>query len=76
MDWVGGQRWYRGDAPLADMEKLARSAGGQVSLFRGGDRRGEVMQSPPEALKTIQRRVKNSFDPDGLFNPGRLYSWL
>lgn len=76
MDWVGGQRWYRGDAPLADMEKLAWSAGGQVSLFRGGDRRGEVMQSPPEALKTIQRRVKNSFDPDGLFNPGRLYSWL
>ncbi|MGB1951403.1 MAG: FAD-linked oxidase C-terminal domain-containing protein, partial [Marinobacter sp.] len=24
----------------------------------------------------IQRRVKNSFDPDGIFNPGRLYSWL
>ncbi|HLT14656.1 MAG TPA: glycolate oxidase subunit GlcE [Marinobacter sp.] len=76
IDWVGSQRWYRGEATLSDMEPLARSAGGQVSLFRGGDRSGEVMHSQPEALKAIQRRVKNSFDPDGLFNPGRLYSWL
>lgn len=76
LDWAGAQRWYRGEATLSDLEPLARAAGGQVSLFRGGDRSGEVMPSQPEALKTIQRRVKNSFDPDGLFNPGRLYSWL
>lgn len=76
IDWVGSQRWYRGQASLSDLEPLARAAGGQVSLFRGGDRTAEVMQSQPEALKTIQRRVKHSFDPDGIFNPGRLYSWL
>ncbi|MFO8140651.1 MAG: glycolate oxidase subunit GlcE [Marinobacter sp.] len=76
IDWVGSQRWYRGQASLSDMEPLARAAGGQVSLFRGGDRTGEVMHGQPEALKVIQRRVKHSFDPDGMFNPGRLYSWL
>ena len=76
IDWTGSQRWYRGEASLSELEPLARAAGGQVSLFRGGDRSGEVMHSQPEALKAIQRRVKNSFDPDGLFNPGRLYSWL
>lgn len=76
IDWIGSQRWYRGEASLSDLEPLARAAGGQVSLFRGGDRSGEVMHSQPDALKTIQRRVKNSFDPDGIFNPGRLYSWL
>ncbi|RMJ04398.1 putative FAD-linked oxidoreductase [Marinobacter litoralis] len=76
VDWAGSQRWYRGEAGLSDLEPIAQTAGGQVSLFRGGDRTGEVMHSPPEALKTIQRRVKQSFDPDGLFNPGRLYSWL
>jgi len=76
IDWAGSQRWFRGAGELSDMEPLARAAGGQVSLFRGGDRGGEVMHRQPNALKTIQRRVKSSFDPDGIFNPGRLYSWL
>lgn len=76
IDWAGAQRWYRGDAELGQLEPLAREAGGQVSLFRGGDRTGEVMHSQPDGLKGIQRRLKSAFDPDGLFNPGRLYSWL
>ena len=76
IDWAGSQRWYRGEADSARMESMARSAGGQVSLFRGGDRTDEVMHYQPEALQTIQKRLKESFDPDGLFNPGRLYSWL
>lgn len=76
IDWAGSQRWYRGAGEIRKMEALAKAAGGQVSLFRGGDREGEVMHHLPEALRGIQRRVKNSFDPDGIFNPGRLYSWL
>lgn len=76
IDWAGAQRWYRGEAELEQLEPLAREAGGQVSLFRGGDRTGEVMHSQPDGLKGIQRRLKSAFDPDGIFNPGRLYSWL
>ncbi|MDO3720821.1 glycolate oxidase subunit GlcE [Marinobacter sp. chi1] len=76
IDWAGSQRWFRGDAEQSGLEPMARAAGGQVSLFRGGDRSGEVMHHQPEALKGIQRRVKNAFDPDNIFNPGRLYSWL
>ncbi|WP_336365898.1 glycolate oxidase subunit GlcE [Marinobacter sp. C2H3] len=76
VDWAGAQRWYRGPATMTDLEPIARRAGGQVSLFRGGDRSAEVFPTQPDALKAIQRRVKSSFDPDGLFNPGRLYRWL
>jgi glycolate oxidase FAD binding subunit len=76
IDWAGSQRWYRGDADSARMESIAQRAGGQVSLFRGGDRKEDVMHHQPQALQTIQSRLKASFDPDGLFNPGRLYSWL
>ncbi len=76
IDWAGSQRWYRGEQELGRMEALAKAAGGQASLFRGGDRNGEVMNHQPEALKGIQRRLKNAFDPDNIFNPGRLYSWL
>lgn len=76
VDWGGSQRWYRGEAQLSDMEALAAHAGGQVSLFRGGDRSGEVMHRQPAALKAIQQRLKRSFDPEGIFNPGRLYTWM
>ncbi|WP_348701478.1 glycolate oxidase subunit GlcE [uncultured Marinobacter sp.] len=76
IDWAGAQRWYLGRATLADLSPLAREAGGQVSLFRGGDRSGEVMHPQPEPLRAIQRRLKHAFDPDALFNPGRLYTWL
>jgi glycolate oxidase FAD binding subunit len=61
---------------MATMEALAEKAGGQVSLYRGGNRTGEVMHHQQPALQTIQKRLKHSFDPDALFNPGRLYSWL
>ncbi|OEY65575.1 glycolate oxidase subunit GlcE [Marinobacter sp. X15-166B] len=76
LDWAGAQRWYRGEGDMEHMEALAREAGGQVSLFRGGDRSGEVLHSQPAAVKAIQQRIKQAFDPAGLFNPGRLYSWL
>jgi len=76
IDWGGAQRWYRGEAEMAEMERLAAAGGGQVSLFRGGDRSGEVMHTQPEALQRLQQRLKQAFDPDGLFNPGRLYSWM
>ena len=76
IDWAGSQRWYRGEADIAQLEVMAQRAGGQVSLFRGGDRTDEVMHHQPRALKEIQQRLKKSFDPDSIFNPGRLYSWL
>ncbi|GGO84861.1 glycolate oxidase subunit GlcE [Marinobacterium nitratireducens] len=76
IDWGGAQRWYRGDADRARLDALAAEAGGQVSLFRGGDRSGEVMPAQAPALRLIQQRLKRAFDPDGLFNPGRLYSWM
>ncbi|MEH6473721.1 MAG: FAD-linked oxidase C-terminal domain-containing protein, partial [Halopseudomonas sp.] len=76
VDWGGAQRWLRADGDLTEMEALASRAGGQVSLYRGGDRDGEVFHQQPQALIALQQRIKKSFDPDALFNPGRLYSWM
>lgn len=76
IDWAGAQRWFRGEGSLAELAPLAQAAGGQVSLFRGGDRSGEVMHPQPKPLQMLQQRVRQAFDPDGIFNPGRLYSWL
>ena len=76
IDWGGSQRWLRGDFAVDKLEALAQSAGGQVSLYRGGDRHQEVFHTQPEALQQLHQRLKHAFDPNEIFNPGRLYSWM
>ncbi|TCS71699.1 glycolate oxidase FAD binding subunit [Sulfuritortus calidifontis] len=73
LDWAGAQRWLRSEAPAATIRQLAVAAGGHATLFRGGDRAGEVFQPLPPAMAALQRRIKHAFDPQGLFNPGRMY---
>ncbi|AEY00169.1 glycolate oxidase FAD binding subunit [Oceanimonas sp. GK1] len=76
LDWGGSQRWLRGEFDQPELEALAEAAGGQVALYRGGDRNGEVLHTLPAPMQALQRRLKAALDPDGLFNPGRLYGWL
>jgi glycolate oxidase FAD binding subunit len=52
------------------------NAAGQVSLFQHGDRSSEIFHPPSAVSKKLHQRLKHSFDANGVFNPGRLYSWL
>jgi len=76
IDWGGAQRWVRGEQDRTALEKSAEDAGGHVSLFRGGDRLGEVKHSAGTIEKRLHQRLKHAFDPAGILNPGRLYSWM
>lgn len=76
IDWGGSQRWLRGDFSVQELEAFAANAGGQVSLSRGGDRLQDVFHTQPTALRQLHQRLKHAFDPQGIFNPGRLYSWM
>lgn len=76
IEWGGAQRWWRGEAEPAALFALARAAGGHASRFRGGDRGGEVFQPLAPALAALHAGLKASFDPRGVFNPGRLYAGL
>ena len=76
IDWGGAQRWLRGARDHSALENLAEQAGGHATLFRGGNRCTEVQHQLSAIQKQLHQRVKHAFDPEGILNPGRLYSWM
>jgi len=76
IEWGGALRWLRSDAPAATIRARVAALGGHATLFRGGDRAGDVFHPLPEALFAIHRRLKDAFDPAAVFNRGRLYDGL
>lgn len=76
IEWGGAQRWLAGSADAASVHARARALGGHASAFRGGAHAGGVFAPLPAPLAAIQRRLKQAFDPAGIFNPGRLYAEL
>ncbi len=76
LDWGGAQRWLRTEAGEGLLRPTAQMAGGHATLFRGGDRDGDVFQPLGPSVANLHRRLKAAFDPRGILNPGRLYAEL
>ena len=75
-EWGGAQRWLHSDAPAAEVRAAAAAAGGHATLYRAIDRSAGVFAPLAPPLDRIHRELKRAFDPDGVFNPGRLYPSL
>jgi glycolate oxidase FAD binding subunit len=73
IEWGGALRWLSGEYDAQRVRSLAAQAGGHATLFRGGDKASGVFQPLPAPLLALHRRLKEKFDPRGIFNPGRLY---
>ena len=73
IEWGGAQRWYFGHPSADAIRAAATAAGGHAVLYRGGDKRVGVFHPLAPAVAAIHRRLKASFDPAGIFNPGRMY---
>jgi glycolate oxidase FAD binding subunit len=78
IEWHGCLRWLATDADGAAIRGAAAAAGGHATLFRAGNaaQRGDALAPLPEPLLALHRRVKRTFDPAGVFGPGRLYAGL
>ncbi len=76
IEWNGALRWLRSEADAATIRDGVAAAGGHATLFRNGDRAGEVFHPLPDGLMRLHRQLKRSFDPHGILNPGRLYATL
>jgi glycolate oxidase FAD binding subunit len=75
IEWGGAQRWVVTSAAAAGLREAAAKAGGHATAFRGGAP-GDAFAPVAPALMTIHRGLKDAFDPDRIFNPGRLYADL
>ncbi len=73
IEWGGAQRWLKTDADVATIRAAAEKAGGHATLFKGGDKSVGVFHPLQPTVARIHRNLKNTFDPAGIFNPGRLY---
>lgn len=73
VEWGGGLRWLASHADPQAIRDAAAKAGGHATLFRGTEKSCGVFQPLPSAMMYLHRRLKATFDPQGIFNPGRLY---
>jgi glycolate oxidase FAD binding subunit len=76
VEWGGAQRWLGTRMPAAQVRAAAAAAGGHATLFRGRDRGAGVFTPLSSPLERIHHELKRAFDPDGVFDGGRLYPGL
>ncbi len=70
-DWAGAQRWLRSDATAASIREAAIRAGGHATCYTPGVTEPFTPLAP--VLARYHRQLKAQLDPNGIFNPGRLY---
>lgn len=78
VEWHGALRWVWADATQGTaLRDAARQVGGHATLFRPAqesDRTQGVFAPLSPPLAAIHRRLKDEFDPQGIFNPGRMFA--
>lgn len=79
-DWGGGLLWLAVEEPenggAATIRAALAPSGGHATLVHAPEAvraTVPVFQPLPPALASLTRRIKDSFDPNHRFNPGRLY---
>jgi len=75
IEWGGSLRWLKSSGDAAGIRDAAARAGGHATLFRADPQlklgTGAFQPLSP-ALLALHRNLKSSFDPRGIFNPGRM----
>jgi len=72
LEWGGAQRWICTTAPAHVLRDVAAAAGGHAVLFRSRDKGAGAFAPMKPAMERVQRELMRAFDPERLFNRGRL----
>lgn len=75
-EWGSGLRWLRTDATFTgeQIRAVAKRVGGHATLYRTANEaaRVQAFQQPDAVMLKLQRRLKEQFDPAGVFSINRL----
>ncbi|RQO81690.1 glycolate oxidase subunit GlcE [Acidovorax sp. FJL06] len=77
VEWHGALRWVQAPESAGEaLREAAQAVGGNASVFvaagAGGTSAKGIFDLQSRALEQIHARLKHSFDPAGIFNPGRV----
>lgn len=75
LDWAGAQRWLKSDAEPEHLRKVTSAQGGHATCYSPG-LTDSPFQPLPAALMRYHQQLKQRLDPQGIFNPGRMYAEL
>ena len=80
-DWAGGLIWIAmpssDDGGATAIRRAVAACGGHAMLVRAPAALRaavDVFEPQPPALAAVTKRVKDSFDPKGVLNPGRVWA--
>jgi len=76
IDWRGARRWLAARRDRGVLNEFVGEAGGELSHARGAEPGADVFPARSGTYQRTLQRLKHALDPAGIFNPGRLYSWL
>jgi glycolate oxidase FAD binding subunit len=72
IDWGGARRYLKTSESIERLRQIVEKSGGSATQLKGGNR-VEFFHPLSPGLMSLHRRLKKSFDPKGILNPGRLY---
>lgn len=82
-DWAGGLLWaapeLSNDAGAASIRRALSEIGGHATLIRAPAAiraAVDVFQPQAAGVAALTKRVKESFDPKGILNPGRMWAGI
>ncbi len=75
IEWGGALRWLvtERNTEATIIRQQAAAAGGHATLFHGDKTTNTVFHPLSSALLRHHQRLKQQFDPAGIFNPQRMY---
>ncbi|MBS3804220.1 MAG: glycolate oxidase subunit GlcE [Oleiphilaceae bacterium] len=70
-DWAGAQRWLRSTITADTLREIVTRAGGHATCYTPGTT--EPFTPLTRTMARYHHQLKTQLDPNGIFNPGRLY---